>query len=295
MDSASHMKMVIEIGELDEQLGESDEDHHRNRRVEEQLGESDGFSLGYAYVVEPASSDPIVGVCFSNRHLQVWCWYFAGNSLSPRAYNFQFIVSGAYRVRYVLQKTETEDRGGPCVVANNKADGKEKESSFVNEIQNFIDGRYICPHEAAWRILDFHIHHRHQPVQILSVHTENTQHIMFNEESTIQSVLSNRNSSRTTLLAWYERNVIDASGHDVTYVDYPKYYKWDAPSKSWERRADDSSKMVGRVVFVHPSSGELFYLRMLLSHQKGCKSFEDLCTVSNIVHPTYRSLSMHYE
>ena len=46
MDSASHMKMVIELGELDEQLGESDEDHHKTRRVKEQLGESDGFSLG---------------------------------------------------------------------------------------------------------------------------------------------------------------------------------------------------------------------------------------------------------
>ena len=44
-DSASHMKMVIELGELYEQLDESDEDHHKTWRVEEQLGESDGFSF----------------------------------------------------------------------------------------------------------------------------------------------------------------------------------------------------------------------------------------------------------
>lgn len=112
---------------------------------------------------------------------------------------------------------------------------------------------------------------------------------MFNEDNTIQEVLSNPSASRTTLLAWFERNAIDASGHDVTYPDYPKYYKWDGHSKSWVRRDDDSSKMVGRVVFVHPSSGELFYLRMLLSHQTSCKSFEDLRTISNIFHPTYRS------
>ena len=47
MNSASHMKMVIELGDLDEQLGESDEDRHKTRRVEKQLGESDEFSLGY--------------------------------------------------------------------------------------------------------------------------------------------------------------------------------------------------------------------------------------------------------
>ena len=59
-DSASHMKICIGPGELDEQLrdsvegsreldelveqlGELDEDGHETRRVEEQLGESDEF------------------------------------------------------------------------------------------------------------------------------------------------------------------------------------------------------------------------------------------------------------
>lgn len=103
----------------------------------------------------------------------------------------------------------------------------------------------------------------------MSVHGENTYHIVFKEESIIQEVLSNPCASKTTLLAWFESNATDASGRDVTYVDYPKYYKWDVPSKSWIHRADDSLKMVGRFVFVHPSSDELFYLRRLLSHQKG--------------------------
>lgn len=72
-------------------------------------------------------------------------------------------------------------------------------------------------------------------------------------------------------------------------MEYPKYYKWDSPSKSWIRRVDDSSDMVGRLVFVHPSSGELFYLRLLLCHRKGCTSFEDVRTIFGQVHPTYRS------
>ncbi|CAI9283388.1 unnamed protein product [Lactuca saligna] len=46
--------------------------------------------------------------------------------------------------------------------------------------------------------------------------------------------------------------------------------------------------MVGRLVFVHPTSGELFYLRMLLCHQKGCTSFKDLRIVAGIVYPTFR-------
>lgn len=77
----------------------------------------------------------------------------------------------------------------------------------------------------------------------------------------------------------------------MTYLDYPKSYKWDKISKSWGRRVYESSKAVGRLVFVHPTCGELFYLRMLLCHQKGCTSFDDLRTVSGTVYPTFRAAS----
>lgn len=152
-----------------------------------------------------------------------------------------------------------------------------------------LDGRYICPHEVAWQILDFHIHYRHPPVWILSVHEENTQQIVIKEYITIQEVLCNPFASKTTLLAWFEDNVRDPTGRELTYIDYLKSYKCDVHSKSWDRRVDESSKTVGRLVFVLPSSHELFYLWMLLCHQKGCTSFKDLHTVSGCLHPTYRS------
>ena len=49
-NSASPMKKAMKLDELDEQLGESDEDRHETRRVDEQLGESDELSQGYAHV-----------------------------------------------------------------------------------------------------------------------------------------------------------------------------------------------------------------------------------------------------
>nr|GEY52419.1 DNA helicase [Tanacetum cinerariifolium] len=42
----------------------------------------------------------------------------------------------------------------------------------IEEIQNYIDGRFICPHEACWRILKYDIHGRQSAVQILSMHVE---------------------------------------------------------------------------------------------------------------------------
>ncbi|XP_071739258.1 uncharacterized protein [Rutidosis leptorrhynchoides] len=45
---------------------------------------------------------------------------------------------------------------------------------------------------------------------------------------------------------------------------------------------------IGRLTYMHPAFGEVFYLRMLLCHQKGSTSFEDLMTVNNSIRSTYR-------
>ncbi|GJU75430.1 DNA helicase [Tanacetum coccineum] len=47
--------------------------------------------------------------------------------------------------------------------------------------------------------------------------------------------------------------------------------------------------LIGRLVYVHPASGELFYLRTLLCHQKGRGTFQDIRTVNKIVYKTYRA------
>jgi len=43
-----------------------------------------------------------------------------------------------------------------------------------------------------------------------------------------------------------------------------------------------------RLIWVPPSSGELFYLRRMLTRFNGPLSFEDIRTVKNIVYPTFR-------
>ncbi|GJW57330.1 DNA helicase [Tanacetum coccineum] len=47
--------------------------------------------------------------------------------------------------------------------------------------------------------------------------------------------------------------------------------------------------LIGRLANVHPTSGELFFLRMLLCHQKGCKTFQDIRTVNKRLYLTFRS------
>ncbi|GKD40429.1 DNA helicase [Tanacetum coccineum] len=40
----------------------------------------------------------------------------------------------------------------------------------VDEIQNYVDGRFVCPFKACWRIFEFPIHYREPAVQILNVY-----------------------------------------------------------------------------------------------------------------------------
>ena len=41
-------------------------------------------------------------------------------------------------------------------------------------------------------------------------------------------------------------------------------------------------------MYVHPAAGELYFLRMLLNHVKGAKSFEDLRQIFGTVFPTFQ-------
>ncbi|KAL4619659.1 hypothetical protein ACB092_06G096000 [Castanea dentata] len=56
--------------------------------------------------------------------------------------------------------------------------------------------------------------------------------------------------------------------------------------KQWQRRK--SKYCIGRVYYAHPSSGERFYLRMLLNIVKGPRNFEELRTINNVTYPTYK-------
>ena len=48
------------------------------------------------------------------------------------------------------------------------------------------------------------------------------------------------------------------------------------------------NKVIGRMYNANVREGERYFLRLMLLHQRGCKSFEDIRTVNGIVYETYR-------
>uniref|UniRef100_A0A6N2L014 Uncharacterized protein n=1 Tax=Salix viminalis TaxID=40686 RepID=A0A6N2L014_SALVM len=57
-------------------------------------------------------------------------------------------------------------------------------------------------------------------------------------------------------------------------------------NKQWSTRTKGFS--LGRLTYVHPTPGELYFLRLLLSHVKGVLSFDDLRKVSGVLYPTFK-------
>ncbi|GJS09207.1 hypothetical protein Tco_0366003 [Tanacetum coccineum] len=94
---------------------------------------------------------------------------------------------------------------------------------------------------------------------------------------------------KTTLTEWYVYNNKNTDGRHLTYLEFPYEFVWYPNSKSLRRRVVRTKKSLGRLTYVHPNSGELFYFRMLLCHQKGCKSSTEVRTINGHVLPTYRA------
>ncbi|KAB2635700.1 hypothetical protein D8674_026234 [Pyrus ussuriensis x Pyrus communis] len=89
------------------------------------------------------------------------------------------------------------------------------------------------------------------------------------------------------LTSWFELNKNFPNVRELTYAQIPTKFLYDVKKKTWKPRKYKAS--IGRIAYVHPASGELYYLRMLLNLKKGAISFEDLKTINGVVHSSYHS------
>nr|GEU69740.1 retrovirus-related Pol polyprotein from transposon TNT 1-94 [Tanacetum cinerariifolium] len=69
----------------------------------------------------------------------------------------------------------------------------------VDKIQNYVDGRFVCPFEACWRIFEYPIHRREPAMQILNVHLENMQRVNYRERDRLDVIVNMPDKKKTTL------------------------------------------------------------------------------------------------
>ena len=82
--------------------------------------------------------------------------------------------------------------------------------------------------------------------------------------------------------------------HTIPYEMFPRYFTWQASTGTWQGRKQLWKTKVGRVRWVHPFAGDIFYMRRLLlsAHGVGRTSFMDLRTVGGRMFNTYRDTAI---
>lgn len=165
-----------------------------------------------------------------------------------------------------------------------------------DEIKQYLNARYVSSAESCWRIFGFNMCSNSPTVYRLAVHLENQQMVYFSDDSNLQEVVANRRNSETTLTAWmkYNRNAHllhprDDDAKDILYANFPKYYTYG--NNQWRKRIYNHYT-IGRMYVAHPTEGERYYLRMLLSHIPGAKCFGDLKTVNNVTYNTFKETAL---
>ncbi|XP_010480897.2 PREDICTED: uncharacterized protein LOC104759696 [Camelina sativa] len=207
-------------------------------------------------------------------HINVeWC-----NTSNAVKYLFKYVTKGVDKATILIEKGTTNtsnNQDTPRVV-------KER-----NEIQEYLDCRYLSACEAMWRIFAFHIHQRKPSVKKLIIHLEGRQSVAYKQTANLKYVLSRATIERKMFTAWMEMCDQCEEARQYTYVEFPIHFVWDNDKKLWHKRQRGYS--IGRIVNIHPTSGELYYLRILLNVVRGPRNFDDIKTVGGVIQADYKA------
>ena len=201
---------------------------------------------------------------------------FAGSTYIV-IYLYKYLFKGSKKVRFQL--TNADD------VADD------------NEIKLYIRGRFMCSMDAVWRVLGYDTYPKSTPtVRIIKARIP---------EFINTYLLSNK---LTDLHVYFCRPV---AYEDLKYTDFFKTYTWakKLPIKLqttiegidtyysvhvleldiiiYIYKRSDMSKCITRMEMLYPSSGEIWYVRLLLINRP-CASFEDARSKDGVIYDTFQ-------
>ncbi|XP_074265962.1 uncharacterized protein LOC141588417 [Silene latifolia] len=112
----------------------------------------------------------------------------------------------------------------------------------------------------------------------------------FSENEELADVIDDEARAKTMLTEFIITNSSIEGGQRYLYSEFPEYFVWNDKKKFWKPR--DRGVVVGRVAHASPGEGERYYLRLLLAHVRGPKSFEDLKTVDDICCVSFQEVAL---
>ena len=156
-----------------------------------------------------------------------------------------------------------------------------------DEVARYLQGRYIGPTEAVWRLFEFAVHEEFPPVIHLAIHLPDQQPVYFNSDIAVTDLQNRLDAAQSILMAFFQYNLLNTDGRQYLYQEFPVHYVYDKPRRRWHIRKRGTA--IGRMYHCNPFAGERYYLRLLLTVVRGPQSFEHLRTVHGVLYPTFQA------
>ncbi|XP_020097133.1 uncharacterized protein LOC109716214 [Ananas comosus] len=227
-----------------------------------------GINLDNRYVV-PHCLPLIVKY---QAHINIeWC-----NKSRLIKYLFKYINKGPDRTRAIIEDNYLSN-------SNNSIRQYEQ----VDEIKRYLDCRYLSAYEAVWRLYQFDIHSKQPTVERLALHLPLMNNVTYHGSQNLVDVLDRCNVEKTMFTEWMVTNATYDDACELTYAEFPTKWVWHSTEKIWTRRK--KGNRIGRIIYIHPNAGELYFLRMLLNKVKGSRNYTEIRTIDGVVYETYRA------
>ncbi|CAG8454727.1 3925_t:CDS:1 [Scutellospora calospora] len=172
------------------------------------------------------------------------------------------------------------------------------EHEIIDEINDYLNTRYLSAMEAAWRIFKYRMASQTPSVTYLPIH-------LSEEQIILRGNINNNLSS----LQCYFLHLLNPEFDNLTYCEYNELYLFNYAEESIDQNSllpntylenkqegyrqcivkpyKQGHLHVAQINIVHPCIGEKYYLHILLNH-RATRSFEHLQTVKNIEYPTFQ-------
>ena len=201
-------------------------------------------------------------------------------------------VGSTETTKYIYKYVE---KGPDQCMAKLELPPEKKAQLKHDEIEIYELSRYISASEAFWRIYGFEIQWRSPAVQLLPLHLEDEQVVLFEDGGHAQDII-NQGPPKTQLLAFFEAMAKNPEKRHIVYPDVLQHFTYASRTKEFKLRQrrksgcqDSMSDTIGRLPIIkfNPHSSELYYLRMLLYKVPGPTCFEDLKKIDGHQHNSY--------
>ena len=217
-------------------------------------------------------------------------WIVPYNPTLSLRYKCHINVEIVHTVAAVKYLYKYITKGNDRIIINFDNDGQPREDVVHDEIQNFLNVRFMSTSEGYVKIYNIPIHYKNISVVKLPCHLENEQMVTIPEGAQPDQILP----PVTKLTAYFEKNKHDDLAKNTTYINMPTFFVWVKGTKDvsghWKRRErgkanecfEFTSDAIGRInrIANNARQSELYHLRILLHHRKGPTCYNDLKKVN---------------